>query len=205
MLRNHPTLKHVIGRAGWYFVTFLVAVTINFFLPRLGDANPIDTMMAKAGSGLDTRLRQREGRRLPQGVRPGRGRRARGNVVHDAAGKPIKAPLRSQFWQLRGHEPQGRPRHVDLAAPQEGHRDHQRPPSRGRSLCRLPTIILGWLLGNLLGALAAYKRGVFDRAALPAGASGERGPGVLLGHSPGLRLRASGWSGSPRWAATTTG
>ena len=42
MLRNHPTLKHILGRAGWYLLTFLVAVTINFFLPRLGDANPVD-------------------------------------------------------------------------------------------------------------------------------------------------------------------
>ena len=49
------TMKHILGRAGWYFLTFLVAVTINFFLPRLGDANPIDTMMAKASAGLDTK------------------------------------------------------------------------------------------------------------------------------------------------------
>ena len=54
MLRNHPALKHMLGRAGWYCATFFVAVTINFFLPRLGDANPVDAMMAKGSANLAT-------------------------------------------------------------------------------------------------------------------------------------------------------
>ena len=54
MLRVHPTLRRVGRRAAWYALTFAVAVTINFFLPRLGDANPIDKMMAKAGAHLDS-------------------------------------------------------------------------------------------------------------------------------------------------------
>ena len=33
---------------------------------------------------------------------------------------------------------------------------------------QLPAIIVGWLLGNILGAIAAYIRGVFDKAILPA-------------------------------------
>lgn len=32
---------------------------------------------------------------------------------------------------------------------------------------QLPAIIVGWLLGNLLGAVAAYMKGVFDKAILP--------------------------------------
>src|SRR6185369_2765135 len=36
------------------------------------------------------------------------------------------------------------------------------------TLClQLPTIVFGWIIGNLLGALAAYKRGVFDRLLYP--------------------------------------
>ena len=30
-----------------------------------------------------------------------------------------------------------------------------------------PTIILGWIVGNLLGAFAAYKRGIFDKVFFP--------------------------------------
>jgi len=48
MLKNHPVLKHILGRAAWYLVTFLVAVTINFFLPRMGKANPVDTIVGLA-------------------------------------------------------------------------------------------------------------------------------------------------------------
>jgi peptide/nickel transport system permease protein len=33
---------------------------------------------------------------------------------------------------------------------------------------QLPTIVLGWIIGNLLGALAAYKRGAFDKIGYPA-------------------------------------
>ena len=47
MLRNHPGLKHILGRAGWYLITFLFAVVINFILPRLGPANPVDVIMGK--------------------------------------------------------------------------------------------------------------------------------------------------------------
>ena len=28
---------------------------------------------------------------------------------------------------------------------------------------QIPAILVGWLVGNVLGAVAAYKRGVFDR------------------------------------------
>ncbi|SHI50805.1 ABC-type dipeptide/oligopeptide/nickel transport system, permease component [Fibrobacter sp. UWP2] len=34
-------------------------------------------------------------------------------------------------------------------------------------LIQAPTIILGWIIGNLLGAFAAYKRGVFDKVFFP--------------------------------------
>ena len=32
---------------------------------------------------------------------------------------------------------------------------------------QLPAILVGWILGNALGALAAYRRGNFDRVLLP--------------------------------------
>ena len=104
MLTNHPTLKHIVRRAGWYFVTFLVAVTINFILPRLGDANPVDTIMARVSAGLDAGLGQGEGRGLPQGVQPGRGRRSRQGETRRS--RQARAHLaRAAIHQLLGHEP----------------------------------------------------------------------------------------------------
>jgi len=46
MLKNHPTIRFVVQRGIWYLLTFFVAVTINFFLPRFG-ADPIDLIMSK--------------------------------------------------------------------------------------------------------------------------------------------------------------
>jgi peptide/nickel transport system permease protein len=36
---------------------------------------------------------------------------------------------------------------------------------------QLPAILVGWFIGNLLGALAAYRRGGFDKALMPASIS----------------------------------
>jgi peptide/nickel transport system permease protein len=165
MLKNHPTLKHVLGRAGWYFVTFLVAITINFFLPRLGDANPVDTMMAKVSSGLDSAsAKEKEEAYLKEFnlVEVDAG----GKVKRDAQGKPLRTSLGRQFVNYLGMSLQG-----DLGGSILQH------PKRVSEIIKaalpwtlalqLPTIIFGWLLGNVLGALAAYKRGVFDKVMYP--------------------------------------
>src|ERR1700742_1374142 len=101
MLKNYPTLRHILGRAGWYFVTFLVAVTINFFLPRLGDANPVDAMMAKVSAGLDSAsAKEKEEEYLKEfnlvEVE------ANGKVKRDAQGKPVRTSLGSQFVNYLG-------------------------------------------------------------------------------------------------------
>jgi len=189
MLRRHPTLKHVLGRAGWYFVTFLVAVTINFFLPRLGDANPVDAIMARASGNLDaTSAREKEDAYL----------REFGLVETDDQGKvirengiPVKTPLVTQFVSYLGMSLTG-----DL-----GTSILQYPKPVGEIIAnalpwtltlQLPTIVFGWLIGNLLGALAAYKRGVFDRVAYPLALLASAIPafcvGILMVYVFGIKL-----------------
>ena len=164
MLRRHPQLRHILGRAGWYFVTFLVAVTINFMLPRLGDANPVDAMMARAGTTDVTAAREKEEAFLKefQLVEVGDD----GKVVRDKDGKPVRTSLVKQFGSYLAMSLQG-----DLGT---SILQYPKPVSEIISnalpwtLClQLPTIIFGWIIGNLLGALAAYKRGVFDRLLYP--------------------------------------
>ncbi len=46
MFKHHPTLKFIWDRGIWYVLTFLVAITINFFLPRFG-SDPIELIMSK--------------------------------------------------------------------------------------------------------------------------------------------------------------
>jgi peptide/nickel transport system permease protein len=165
MLKEHPTLRHILGRAGWYFLTFLVAVTLNFLLPRLGAANPVDVIMAKVSGNMDakTAKEKEEGYLKEFGLVE---LDSAGKIMRDGAGKPVKASIVSQFANYVGMCLKG-----DL-----GTSIHQYPKKVGEIIktaipwtiaLQLPTIVLGWIIGNLLGALAAYKRGVFDRVFYP--------------------------------------
>ena len=190
MLKNHPTLKHILSRAGWYFITFLVAVTLNFFLPRLGSANPVDQIMAKVSQGMDTKTaKAKEESYLKEfGLVEVD---AQGNVRRDAAGKPVKTALLSQFVSYLGKSLQG-----DLGGSISQH------PKRVGDIIKvalpwtialqLPNIILAFLIGNVLGALAAYKRGAFDKILYPVALLTSAIPafcfGMLLLYVLGFRL-----------------
>ena len=190
LLQNHPTLKHVIGRAGWYFITFLVAITINFFLPRLGDSSPVDLIMARAGSNLDaaTAREQEETYLLEFGLVQ---TDASGKILRDAAGKPVRTSLLAQF----GH-------YVKLSLRGDlGTSILQYPRRVGDIISaalpwtlalQLPTIVFGWIVGNLLGALAAYRRGVIDRVLYPIALFTSAVPafcvGILLVYVFGIQL-----------------
>jgi peptide/nickel transport system permease protein len=41
------------------------------------------------------------------------------------------------------------------------------PPFGGRCVYNFPAIIVGWIIGNTLGALAAYLKGGFDKVLMP--------------------------------------
>ena len=45
-------LRYVLQKGFWYLLTFVVAVAINFTLPRMGENNPVDIIMGKAAQGL---------------------------------------------------------------------------------------------------------------------------------------------------------
>src|SRR5512133_3618493 len=96
MLKRYPMLRYIVTRGGWYLLTFFVAVTLNFFLPRLGDSNPIDIIMAKAGSGLDTKAAQKkEEAYLKQfGLVE---LDAQKNILRSTDGKPVRTPIWKQF------------------------------------------------------------------------------------------------------------
>ena len=40
MLKQYPMLRYVLQKGYWYLLTFVVAVAINFTLPRMGENNP---------------------------------------------------------------------------------------------------------------------------------------------------------------------
>jgi peptide/nickel transport system permease protein len=180
MLKNHPSLRHVLARAGWYFVTFLVAVTINFLLPRLGDASPIDTIMAKAAGGsMDSKAaREKEEAYMKEFALIEVD--DQGKVIHDAAGKPVPTSLPKQFINYVGMSLRGDLGTSILQYPRRVSEIIKTALPWTLAL-QLPTIVLGWTIGNLLGALAAYKRGVFDKAFYPLALLASAIPAFCLG------------------------
>jgi peptide/nickel transport system permease protein len=190
MFRQHPTLRYIAARAGWYALTFLVAVTINFWLPRLGEANPVDSLMARVSGSMDAQAaREREEAYL----------REFGLVQTDDTGKILRAddgtPLRTsiltQFIRYLRMSLQG---DFGLSIVQ-----HPRPVSDiiltalpWTLALQIPALVLGWFIGNGLGALAAYRRGVLDTVFYPVALLVSAIPsfcfGILLVYVFGVQL-----------------
>ncbi|MCL2182783.1 MAG: ABC transporter permease [Chitinispirillia bacterium] len=173
MLKQYPTARFILMRAGWYFVTFLVAVTINFYLPRLGPNNPVDIIMAQAGSGTsreDMRIKEEmylmEFGLVKMKASRDAGGRAVKEMVRDAEGKPVRASNFEQFITYLGMCLKG-----DLGTSfykqSKKVTDVIKEAVPWTIALQLPTILFGWIVGNLLGALAAYRRGVFDKVFFP--------------------------------------
>jgi peptide/nickel transport system permease protein len=167
MLKNHPALRHVITRFGWYIVTFFVAVTINFFLPRLGPSNPVDILMSKVSvsGAMDTAsAKVREEAYLKEfGLVE---TDAQGNILRDEQGKPVRTSALKQFGNYLVLTLQGEMGSSIIQYPKKVSELISTSIPWTLAL-QIPTIIIGWIVGNLLGALAAYRRGIFDRFFYP--------------------------------------
>ena len=128
----------------WYILTFIVALALNFFLPRLIPGNPVDVIVAK----------------LTKGMSDTDSLKAVYNAVSQQFG--MDKPLWQQFFIYVGNL-----FHGDLGVSIV---NYPRTVSSilGAALpwtlaLQLPAIIVIWILGNVLGALAAYLKGVFDK------------------------------------------
>ncbi len=132
----------------WYLITLVFAVVLNFVLPRLMPGDPVAGIAAGAVSGMtDSTAIQK--------------------VYEEYSEKfGVNKPMIVQFGMWAKNALRGDfgvsfsqyPRTVgDIIA-----------SSVGWTLAlQLPAIIVSWILGNLLGAIAAYIKGVFDKGLLP--------------------------------------
>jgi peptide/nickel transport system permease protein len=163
MLKQYPTVRFILHRGGWYLLTFAVAVVINFCLPRLG-SDPVDIIMGQnSGGDPATQLAKKVAFLKEFGLAK---LDDKGEVIFNEQGQPIKKGLPEQFFTYVT-----KTLHGDLGT------SFQKYPKKvieviGQSVpwtiaLQLPTILFGWIVGNLLGALAAYKRGTFDRVFFP--------------------------------------
>lgn len=140
--------KYFAQKIGWYIVTFIVALALNFILPRLMPGNPVARIVSGAVAGMTDQS-------------------AIQAVMDDYTKQfGLDKSLIEQFFIFIKNLLQGDlgvsfsnyPRTVvDILA--------QSVP--WTVALQLPAILVGWILGNFLGAVAAYIRGVVDKAIFP--------------------------------------
>lgn len=132
----------------WYLVTLIFAVVLNFVLPRLMPGDPVSAIAGQAAGGMT------DAQAIKQVYDEYIEKFGVDQPMHVQFGKWLKAAVKGDF----GVSFSQYPREVsDILA-----------SSVGWTLAlQLPAILLGWILGNLLGAVAAYMKGAFDKVILP--------------------------------------
>jgi peptide/nickel transport system permease protein len=140
--------KYFFNKLGWFSVTFVCGFLLNFILPRLMPGDPVAAIMA----------------RLAQGMSDATGVQAIYQQYADLFG--TNKPILEQFFIYIKNVAQG---NFGLSISQ-----YPRSVSEvlGSSIwwtvaLQFPAIIVGWLIGNTLGALAAYLKGGFDKLLMP--------------------------------------
>ena len=132
----------------WFFITLVVAVILNFVLPRLMPTNPVTAITGKIASGISDSNQVK--------------------AVYEYYQKVfgLDKPMIVQFFLFVKNALKGDfgisfsqyPRTVANII----------KTSIGWTLAlQIPAILVGWIIGNVLGAVAAYKRGAWDKAVMP--------------------------------------
>jgi peptide/nickel transport system permease protein len=141
-------LRYFGGKIAWFLITLVFAFILNFTLPRLMPGDPVAAIVSRVAQGLS-----------------------------DATG--VQA-IYEQYTELFGTN---RPIHEQffLYVRNVLHGDFgfsisQYPRTVADVIAssiwwtvtlQLPAIIVGWLIGNFLGALAAYLKKGFDKVLMP--------------------------------------
>jgi len=142
--------RYLLNKILWFGAAFVIALVLNFLLPRLIPGNPVDLIVGQMASG--------------GGVSGEALERIYATYISEFG---LDQPLGVQFLTYLSRLAQG-----DLGV------SFGRSPSRVQDLIaealpwtialQLPAILVGWLLGNILGVLAAYKKGWLDRIMFPS-------------------------------------
>jgi peptide/nickel transport system permease protein len=141
-------MKYFSNKLIWFIITFIAAFLLNFFLPRLMPGDPVAAIVA----------------RMAQGQSNASGVQAIYKQYTELFG--TNRPMLEQFFIYINNVFHGN----------FGFSFSQYPRTVADVLkisiwwtvcLQFPAIIVGFLIGNILGALAAYLRGWYDRALMP--------------------------------------
>jgi peptide/nickel transport system permease protein len=141
--------RYFFNKLGWFAITLVFAFLLNFILPRLMPGDPVAAIVARQAQGMSNAT----------------GVQAIYQQYTELFG--TNKPMIEQFFIYMKNA-----LHGDF-----GFSFSQYPRTVSEVLAsslgwtivlQLPAIIVGWTLGNVLGALAAYLKGGFDKALMPA-------------------------------------
>ena len=140
--------RYFANKFGWLLITLVVAFVLNFTLPRLMPGDPVSAIVARMAQGMTNTT----------GVQ----------AIYEqytklfGTDKPIIQQffiyVRNVFRGDFGYSISQYPRTVASVI---------RASILWTIGLQLPAIIVGWLIGNMLGALAAYRKSGFDKVLLP--------------------------------------
>jgi peptide/nickel transport system permease protein len=142
-------LRYFGNKVAWFLVTLVFAFILNFILPRLMPGDPVAAIVARVAQGMSDatgaqaiyeQYTELFGTNLP---------------IHEQFFIYVRNVLHGDF----GYSISQYPRTVaDVIA----------SSIWWTVILQFPAIIAGWLIGNFLGALAAYRKGGFDKVLMPA-------------------------------------
>jgi peptide/nickel transport system permease protein len=140
--------KYFLNKFGWFLVTFVCAFILNFILPRLMPGDPVAAIVS----------------RMAQGMTDATGVQAIYEQYTELFG--TNRPIYEQFFiyvrnVLRGDFGFSFSQYPRTVA------DVLKSSILWTIALQFPAIIVGWLIGNSLGALAAYLKGGFDKVLMP--------------------------------------
>ncbi len=132
----------------WFAITFICAFLLNFILPRLMPGDPVAAITARVVAGMTSQVGiqsvYREYSELFGTNKP----------IPEQFVLYIRNVLQGNFGTSLSEYP--RPV-ADIIR-----------SSIWWTIClQLPAILVGWIIGNVLGALAAYRKGFFDKVLMP--------------------------------------
>lgn len=141
-------LKYFLNKFGWFAITFVFAFLLNFILPRLMPGDPVAAIVARFAQGMSN----------TSGVQ----------AIYEQYTELFGTdkPLLEQFFiyvrnVVRGDFGFSFSQYPRTVA------DVIRTSIWWTIALQFPAIIVGWIIGNTLGALAAYLKGGFDKVLMP--------------------------------------
>jgi len=140
--------EYFLRKLGWFLITFVFAFLLNFILPRMMPGDPVAVITQRVTQGMTSQT----------GV---------AKIYQEYSELfGTNKPMLEQFFLYVKNVSQG---NFGISFSQ-----YPRPvaeiikSSIWWTVClQFPAIIVGWLIGNTLGALAAYLKGGFDKVIMP--------------------------------------